>query len=237
MEALAGPNGRAFWQKKDAMKGADVYLITDRNATKGRDLIKCVGDALAGGVKIVQLRDKDLPAKELLKLALKLRSITKKHKAKLLINDRVDIAKISGADGVHLGVSGFSAREARKILGARAVIGVSTHNLREAKKAQIDGADFLTFGPVYETPSKRAFGRPKGIAALNSICKKISIPIYALGGVNIDRVDEVVSAGATGVAMISATLGADSVKKSAQYFVNMTAEIKDNKHNTKKREV
>lgn len=199
-----------------------LYLITDRNQTRGRPLVDVVKAALDGGVRLVQLREKDLSSRELLCLARELRELTNQFDAKLLINDRVDIAIASCADGVHLGRQSISVTDARRAFevssmpGTVPIIGVSTHSLEEALHAEADGADFITFGPVYYTPSKSAYGKPVGIDKLKEAARAVNIPIYALGGVKKDTIGEVMSAGAYGVAVISAIMSAEDVKKSTE---------------------
>ena len=199
--------------------GFRLYLITDRKvATK--PLPDAVRLALEGGVKAVQLREKDLPVRELLGLARELRSLTREFGAKLFINDRVDVAMIAGADGVHLGNDSMPVAAARKIVGAGMLIGASTHNIDEAKTARDGGADFITYGPVFETISKARYGAPVGVKSIRLVKNEISIPLLALGGVNSGNLLQVMSAGADGVAMISAILSAQDIRRAAAGFHN-----------------
>ncbi len=191
-----------------------LYLITDRGLfTDDYSLFTGIEDALKAGVKAVQLREKDLEIRELLKMAYKMREITKKYKAKLFINDRVDVTLAVGADGVHLGQSSMPPSAVRKIAGNKLIIGASTHNIDEAKKAEREGADFITIGPVYKTPSKLKYGKPVGIEMLKKVKAKISIPVFAIGGVKEDKVKEMMDAGADGIALISGILGAVDITK------------------------
>ncbi len=186
-----------------------IYLITDRKQTyKQRRLIDTVEELLESGIKMVQLREKDLSAAELYPLARDLRSLTHKHNARLLINDRIDVAVAVAADGVHLGGHSLPVKIARKILGTNSLIGASTHSLAEAETAQNDGADFITCGPVFLTPSKAPYGAPIGPESLQKICNSCTIPVYALGGIKTDNTRKVLQGGAYGVAMISALLSA-----------------------------
>lgn len=185
-----------------------LYLITDRRRTAGRPLLEVVEQALQGGVDAVQLREKDLPARELLVLAQALRQLCSQHGARLLINDRIDVAIAAGADGVHLPASSFSASDARTLLGPEALIGVSTHSPAEVRAAAQAGADFVVFGPVYDTPSKRAYGPPQGLAALAAVTRTAPLPVVAVGGITADRVAETRAHGAAGVAVIGAILEA-----------------------------
>lgn len=185
-----------------------LYLITDRQQTAGRPLSAVVTDALRGGLRAVQLREKDLVAGQLFELAAGLRQLTRDYGAQLLINDRIDVALAVDADGVHLGKAGLPVPEARRILGSGRLIGYSAHSAAEGLQAQHDGADFVTLGPVYHTPSKAQYGEPVGVSALAETARMLSIPVFALGGVTSSTVDEVLSAGAHGVALISALMAA-----------------------------
>ena len=192
-----------------------LYLITDRKQAK-MPLPEAVRLALQGGVPAVQLRERDLPVRELLALAQELRVITREFGAKLFVNDRVDVAVAVGADGVHLGHQSMPADAARKVVGSGMLIGVSTHSVQEAKDAEAMGADFITFGPIFETPSKSQHGAPVGISVIKKIKNDVNIPIYALGGVKSGNVLQVIAAGAYGVALISAILAADDITAAAQ---------------------
>jgi thiamine-phosphate pyrophosphorylase len=184
-----------------------LYLITDRQglAAKGT-LIDAVAAALEGGVRAVQLREKDLSAAELYSLARQLRALTREFGAKLLINDRIDLTLAVEADGVHLGTRSLPTAEARRLLGPAPLIGVSTHRPDEIAEAASQGADFVTFGPVYLTPSKEPYGEPVGLEALRSACSASPLPVFALGGIQPHRISEVLDSGAHGVALISAIL-------------------------------
>lgn len=185
-----------------------LYLITDRKQLPGGDLCDAVDGALLGGVRAVQLREKDLSSRELYELALRLREITSRHGARLFINDRLDIALAAGADGVHLGESSLPVGRVRGIAGDRLLIGVSCHSLEGALAAQEGGADFITFSPVFFTPSKACYGEPVGIERLAEACRRLRIPVFALGGIKPENVPAVLSRGAHGVALISAILAA-----------------------------
>jgi len=196
-----------------------VYLITDRKQAPEGDILRVVSEALEGGLRAVQLREKDLPGLELFRLAERMRDMTKRYGARLLINDRADVALAVGADGVHLGTASIPASVARTLLGEGALIGCSTHNARELSEAAAQRADFVTFGPVYETPSKAAYGPPAGVAALAEACRGAAVPVFALGGVKAGNVAEVIGAGAFGVAMISEVVAAPDPRRAAADLV------------------
>ena len=184
-----------------------LYLITDRHQVqKGRQFLQVIEELLQAGVSMIQLREKDLSAAELYPLAKKIRALTHRYKSLMLINDRIDLAQAVGADGVQLGHHSLPIKIARKILGLDSLIGVSTHSITEIESAQNQGADFITYGPIYFTPSKAAYGAPVGIELLPHISKTYDIPVYTLGGIKANNIQESLQAGTHGVAMISALL-------------------------------
>ncbi len=195
-----------------------LYLITDRKQTK-LSLPEAVRLALQGGVPAVQLRENDLPVRELLALAQELRTITREFGAKLFINDHVDVAVAVGADGVHLGHQSMPVDAARTIVGKGMLIGASTHSAQEAKDAESKGADFITYGPIYETPSKKQSGKPVGKLSIREVKYPINIPLFALGGIKNTNVLQVLAAGADGVAMISSIFAADDITAAARKFM------------------
>ena len=195
-----------------------VYLVTDRGQTAGRPLLDVVDAALRGGVRAVQLRERDLAARELLALAVALRDLTSRHDALLLVNDRIDVALACGADGVHLPGHSFRVGEARMLLGASKVIGVSTHTVEEVRAAENDGADFVVFGPVFDTPSKRAFGAPVGLDALNRACTG-EIPVLGIGGITVETCATTRARGAAGIAVIREIASADDPEQAARRLV------------------
>jgi len=206
-----------------------LYLITGGDAANDAGFFDKIKGALDGGVRAVQLREKNLNGRDLLAAAERLRLLTREYGALLFINDRADVAKLSGADGVHLGQNGISPAAARKALGGEALIGVSAHNLTEARKAEEDHANFITFGPVYQTPSKAQWGPPLGLKPLKEITGLVNIPVYAVGGINKDRVEEVIASGASGIAVISAILSSSDVRKSAEELVHELGRVRSSR--------
>lgn len=198
-----------------------LYLITDRKQTKV-PLPEAVRLALRGGVKAIQLREKDLPVRELLSLAQELRAVTSEFGAKLFINDRVDVAVAVDADGAHLGHQSMPPEAVRKIVGDRMLIGVSTHTIEEAKAAEAGGADFITFGPVFFTQSKSTFGSPVGLEYLKNAKKCIKIPLFGLGGIKSGNAMQVFRSEADGIAMISEIFGADDIQRAAEDVISVS---------------
>lgn len=196
-----------------------LYLITDRHQVPaGRTLLATVEAALQGGVRAVQLREKDLPAADLLPLAEELRALTRRFAARLLLNDRIDVALAVAADGVHLGGHSLPAAVARHLLGPQRLIGVSTHHPAEIAAAAAGGADFVTFGPVFATPSKRAYGPPQGLEALRLACQNSPLPVFALGGIKPCHLADLQTAGAAGAAVIAALMAAPDPLATARHF-------------------
>ena len=187
-----------------------LCLVTDRTQTRGRDLVGVVAGCLAEGLPAVQVREKDLPALELAALCRRLRESTREHGALLIVNDRADVALATGADGVQRTRASLCIADLRAISDKRLRIGASTHSREEALAAEAEGADWIVFGPVYDTPSKRRYGAPQGLTALERVAAAVKIPVIAIGGITPDRVAEARAAGAHGVAAISAILAADS---------------------------
>jgi len=199
-----------------------VYLISDRKLLSAHHLLfSAVEDALRSGVRAIQLREKDLSVREVLGMAYRMRELTRKYRARFFINDRVDIALCTEADGVHLGQSGIPVSAVRNMVKEGFLIGVSTHSMEEAISAEKEGADFVTFGPLFETPSKRVYGAPLGAEALREVRKRVSIPLFGIGGIKPGNVREVVQSGAFGVALISGILGKADIKGATEAYLNM----------------
>ncbi len=199
-----------------------LYCVTDRRHTAGRPLVEVIHAALDGGVRAVQLREKDLEGGALYQLAAQLRALTARYQARLLINDRLDVALAVEADGVHLGQTSFPAAAARRLLGPGKLIGVSTHNPTEIAAAA--GADFVVFGPVYATPSKAAYGEPQGLVRLRQAVALSPAPLLAIGGITAKRVAQVLTTGAHGVSVISALSAAPDPAREASILLAQIAE-------------
>jgi thiamine-phosphate pyrophosphorylase len=185
-----------------------LCLVTDRHATGGRPLPRVVEACLGAGLRAVQLREKDLDAGELFRLAGELRALTWRYGARLVVNDRADVALAVGADGLHLPAAGLPPEAARRVIGADRLLGVSTHSAAEAEAAGRRGADYVVFGPIHDTPAKRAYGAPQGLEALAVAVARATVPVLAIGGLTAERVPAVARAGAAGIAVIRALLAA-----------------------------
>lgn len=202
----------------------NLYLITNRRQLRCGDLCAAVEKALRGGVRAVQLREKDLSARELHELASRMRDLTHRYEARLFINDRADVALAVRADGVHLGGHSMPVRAVRDLVGERLMVGVSCHGIEGALAAEEGGADFITFSPIYETPSKIAYGKPLGPELLAEAVEQLRIPVFALGGIKPEKIGEVARHGARRVAMISAILSAADPELAAREMLAILTE-------------
>jgi len=207
----------------------NLYLITDRHQAVAGDLLAVVRAALDAGVRAVQLREKDLPDAELLPLAESLRSLTLDYQARLLINSRIDVALAVAADGVHLPSTHPQLASARQQLGSDKLLGVSTHSLSEIAAATAAGASFITFGPVFPTPSKLRYGDPLGVAALKDACDQCDLPVYALGGISLERLAELQLSGVAGVALIGGIIAARDPGFAARNYLDTFASMTSGK--------
>lgn len=195
-----------------------LYLITDRHQCRDRSLADVLSEACRAGIRAVQLREKDLTPSALFRLASELKPILDGFGTTLLVNDRADIAAAVGAKGVHLPEVGIPVEAARRCLPSGALVGVSTHGRDGARLAQEAGADFITFGPIFFTPSKAQYGEPVGLHALEEVAREVRLPVFAIGGITPSRVKDCLAAGASGVAVISAILMAERVSEAVEAF-------------------
>ncbi len=181
-----------------------LYLITDTKVA-GISHVQIARRAISAGIRIIQLREKQMSKKDVYKEAACIRYLALKHKITFIVNDYIDIALAVDADGVHLGQEDMPVEEARKIMGRKKIIGISTHTIKQALRAQKAGADYIGFGPIFHTSSKDA-GYPKGTKALKEIKNHIKIPIVAIGGITWENINEVLHSGADACAVISGIL-------------------------------
>ena len=197
-----------------------LLLVTDRHQTNGRPLVPLLQRVLTVGMPAIQLRERDLSARELVTLAREVQAVMALRRSQLLINDRIDVALALEGVGVHLRSNSLPVSVARQLLGARRLLGVSVHAVEEVLLAQSQGADYVILGPIYETPSKQMFGPPLGIHTLEKACRLVRIPIIGIGGVTAARAHEMRRVGAFGVAVITAILGASDVESATRELLD-----------------
>ncbi|MCM8770437.1 MAG: thiamine phosphate synthase [Candidatus Omnitrophica bacterium] len=179
------------WKKK-LLQRLKLYIILDKDTLKNKNIFRIASNIKKSGAAIVQLRDKNSPKVDILKKARRLKSLLKGNKILFIINDYVEIAQLVDADGLHLGQEDLPLEAARRILGKDKIIGISCHNLKQARQAQKGGADYIGVGPIFSTPTKPEY-KPIGINLLKDIAKNAKIPVFAIGGINSHNLNEIVS--------------------------------------------
>lgn len=206
--------------KSYLLENRKIYLVTNSdNFNSDADFLDRVALALKNGVDIIQLREKKRPAKEIIELGFRIRELASNFGALFIVNDRVDIAKIVSADGVHLGQDDISPDAAREILGEKFIIGISTHCPDDGVRAMKDGADYIGVGPVFKTPTKP--GRvPVGLEYVKWASENVNIPFFAIGSVDTENVYDVIKAGAKRIAVVRAIMNADNPVENIQIFKN-----------------
>ena len=183
-----------------------LCVITDTVIQKKYSHIEIARMAIKGGAGMIQFRDKSMPTGVLVETAISLSKLCKKHSVTFIVNDRVDVAMLSDADGVHLGMEDIPVNDARKLLGGKKIIGATAHTLSEAKIAVREGADYIGFGHIYATGSKIRTTKPVGVRKLTEICRKVKLPVIAIGGISSVNAADVMEAGAYGFAVIGSVL-------------------------------
>lgn len=204
---------------EELAKSLALYVVTDER-TDGDALLPIVEEAILGGVTSLQLRRKAELGKRFLELAFAMREMTRQHNVLFFVNDRVDIAALVAADGVHVGQDDIPCSEARKLLGPNAYIGVSAETVAEAIAAEQSGADYLGVGAVYPTSSKLDAGFT-GLSGLREIATAVRIPIVAIGGINEANASEVMAHGAHGFAVVSAVMSAQNPRQAASSLLHV----------------
>jgi thiamine-phosphate pyrophosphorylase len=194
----------------------DLYVITDEKAGDGLSHAEIARLAIAGGADVIQLRDKTCGTLELLRIGTVLREITGKTGTLFIVNDRLDVALACGADGIHLGQEDLGAGTARQLAPSGFIIGVSVRTPEEAVCAEREGADYLALSPVFHTASKYDAGPGRGLKVLQDIKRNVDIPVIAIGGITTENVNDVITAGADGIAVISAVVGSHDITRAAK---------------------
>ena len=200
------------------MKELKFYLVTDSDILRGRDFYNSIEEALKGGVTMLQLREKNASGKEFLEKAIKLRELTKKYNVKFIINDRVDIAMLCDADGVHVGQSDIPANKVRELIGEDKIVGVSARTVEEALTAKENGADYLGVGAMFTTRTKLD-AKSVSIEKLKEIQEVIKLPVVAIGGLSLSNIYKLKECNVDGYAVLSAILGAENIKLECEKWI------------------
>lgn len=204
----------------------DLYVITDEVIAGGRSHAEIARLAVNGGAGVIQLRDKIRKSTELIRIGREIRRITRHAGAGFIVNDRLDIAIACGADGVHLGQGDISCGIARQLAPPGFILGVSVGNVREACQAEKDGADYVALSPTFSTGSKRDAGPGQGCRVLAEICRNVSIPVIAIGGIGPDNIPDIIRAGAGGIAVISAVVAQPDITAATRNLAAIVAREK-----------
>jgi thiamine-phosphate pyrophosphorylase len=205
----------------------DLYVITDEAIARGLTHAEIARRAIAGGADVIQLRDKACGCRELYRIGRVLRTITMNTGTLFIVNDRIDVALACGADGVHLGQDDIRVGVARQISPPGFIIGVSVGTVDEAVRAEQEGADYIAISPIFSTDSKKDAGQGRGLDVLREIRRSVSVPVIAIGGINLDNVHEVIATGADGVAVISVVVGSRNITAAARKLRKRVSESRD----------
>src|SRR6184192_4291235 len=201
MPAIFGPSHPGEFASRLAL-----HVLTDREWSRGRDMLGVAAAALDGGATVIQLRDKTASTRVLIEEGLALRTLTRERGALLIVNDRLDVALAVEADGAHVGQDDMPAALARRLLGPERILGVSAATRQEAEEAVAGGADYLGVGPIYPSRGKADAGPATGVQLLTELAARYAIPLVAIGGISATNAPEVIRAGAVGVAVITAVV-------------------------------
>ena len=210
--------------KKPTLDDYRLYFVTDPRLHRGYSVLEQVELALRGGVKIIQVREKELPTPDYIKLASEALKLTRAHGAFLIINDSVEVARAAGADGIHLGQEDIPLTEARKMVGQDVIIGVSVKSVEEALQAEKDGADYIAVSGVFPTSTKEGLGYCPGLDGVMQIRQCTYLPVIGIGGINLNNCRSVIESGAHGVAVVTAITMSDDIPHTCRSFLEMMAE-------------
>ncbi|MDR2699160.1 MAG: thiamine phosphate synthase [Candidatus Methanoplasma sp.] len=204
----------------------ELCVITDRLLSNGRSESEVAGLAYSGGADIVQLRMKESDGKEMLEQARKIKVLSDEHAKFFIVNDRVDIALLSDADGVHLGQSDIQIEDARALLREDRIIGITVHNAAEAADAESRGADYVSVGTIFRTSTKQDAQQGLGLDAVFSVKRAVSIPVMAIGGINRGNIQHVIGAGADGAAVVSAVVSQKDISAATHELRDMILKVR-----------
>lgn len=206
----------------------ELNVVTDRKTSNGRSESEIARSAYEGGADAVQLRMKDSNGREFLEQARLIKEYSDEYAGFFIVNDRVDIAILSDADGVHLGQSDIPVIEARSLLGDDKIIGVTVHNVDEAVKAESEGADYISVGSIFKTSTKEDAQQGLGLDAVFTVKNAVDIPVIAIGGINRGNIQDVIRAGADGAAVVSAVVSKPDVASAAHELRDLILKVRPN---------
>jgi thiamine-phosphate pyrophosphorylase len=208
------PMSDSRMDKTELLAQVQLYVIADKKLCRERDIEEVVIQAIEGGAQMIQYRDKESNFDGFLESARRLGEICRKMEVPFVVNDEVVIASEIGADGVHLGNEDMPVKEAKDIIGPHKIVGKSARTVRQAKTAEDEGADYIGLGPVFYTDSKQ-IDEPIGVDVIRRAAKSLRIPLFAIGGINLENLDQLIDAGGRRIAVISAVVSSENVKASA----------------------
>lgn len=201
-----------------------LYAVTDRAWTGKQSLYEQVEEALKGGITCLQLREKNLSDEEFLKEAIQIKTLCNKYKVPFFINDNVEVAIKCGADGIHVGQDDMAAGRVRELVGDKMMIGVSAHSVKEAVEAVKNGADCLGVGAIFSTSTKKD-ASVLDLSVVSDICKAVSVPVVAIGGIKKDNISKLKGTGVDGVALVSAIFAADDIKAECEELRKLSEDM------------
>jgi thiamine-phosphate pyrophosphorylase len=212
--------------KKPTLDDYRLYFVTDPRLHRGYSVLEQVELALRGGVRIIQVREKGLPATDYIRLASEALELTRAHGAFLIINDSVEVARAVGADGVHVGQEDMPVTEARKIVGQDVIVGVSVKSVEEARQAEKDGADYIAVSGVFPTSTKEGLGYCPGLDGVARIRQCTRLPVIGIGGINLHNCRSVIESGAHGVAVVTAITMSEDIPLTCRSFLEIIVNCK-----------
>lgn len=201
-----------------------LYAVTDRAWTGGQTLFMQIESALKGGVTLVQLREKELDLDEFVEEAVRVKEICRRYKVPLIINDNIEVALKSGADGIHVGQEDMGVADIRRLVGNDMIIGATAKTVEQARAAEASGADYIGVGAVFPSPTKTKAIRIT-LESLKEICSSVSIPAVAIGGINKKNMPELTGGGMKGVALVSAIFAAEDIEGECRLLKKQAARI------------
>jgi len=205
-----------------------IYPIIDDNFVERDQVLEVAFNFIKSGIKVFQYRAKNTSLEDILSLSYDLTKLSQKHKVRFIVNDYLEIALKVKADGVHLGQDDVDPKKAREILGLDKIIGISTHTLKQAQEAKINGADYISFGPIFKTSTKKDAFKVRGVELLRRVILRVDLPIVAIGGINRENMKEVLGTEVSGIAFIA------EIYKSPELLNNLLS-LRDIAYNTRKR--